>query len=112
MKTQKRILILSTAYHPFVGGAEVAITEITKRLGKSFQFDLITAKMRKDLPDFEKVGNVNVYRVGTGSESLDKLLLPFRGAVLINKLNSKNNYFLIWGMMVTFGTGAGYIYNL
>ncbi|MES3005144.1 MAG: glycosyltransferase family 4 protein [Patescibacteria group bacterium] len=110
--SKKRVLVLSTAYYPFVGGAEVAITEITRRLGESFDFDLVTAKIRKDLPDFEKIGNVNVYRVGMGSETIDKLLLPFRGAILINKLNYKNNYFLIWGMMVTFGTGAGYIFNI
>ena len=39
--SSKRILIFSTAYFPFVGGAEVAIKEITGRLGHDFIFDLI-----------------------------------------------------------------------
>ena len=29
----QRVLIFSLTYHPFVGGAEVAIKEITDRLG-------------------------------------------------------------------------------
>jgi len=37
----KRILIFSTAYLPFVGGAEVAVKEITDRLADDFSFVLI-----------------------------------------------------------------------
>ncbi len=110
--TKKRILIFSTAYYPFIAGAEVAVKEITDRLKADFEFDLITARMRKDLSPREKVGAVNVYRVGTGHETLDKLLLPFRGALLAMRLQNDRNYFCLWGMMVTFGTGAGYIFNI
>lgn len=109
---KKRVLIFSTAYYPFVGGAEVAIKEITDRSGGHFDFDLITAKLKKDLPSFEKVGNVGVYRVGSGKPLLDKLFLPIGGFFLANKLNKKNKYYCFWGMMVTFGTGAGYLFNL
>ncbi len=113
MEMQKRkILILSTAYFPFVGGAEVAIKEITDRSVDDYEFDLITAKLGKNLSKLEKVGNVNVYRIGIGIPTLDKLLLPFRGFFLAKKLNAKNNYFCMWGMMATFGSGAGYILNL
>jgi len=110
--SKKRILILSTAYYPFVGGAEVAIKEITDRLGSSFEFDLITAKLRNDLPKFEKIGNVNVYRIGTGNQTLDKLLLPFRGFLLAKRLHRRREYFCMWGMMATFASGAGYIFNI
>ena len=51
-KRKKRILIFSTAYYPFVGGAEVAVKEITDRLAGDFDFDLITAKIKKGLPVF------------------------------------------------------------
>ena len=63
---RRRILIFSTAYYPFVGGAEVAVKEITDRLVGSFDFDLITARFEKKLPPVEKVGNVTVYRIGSG----------------------------------------------
>ncbi|TSC70615.1 MAG: glycosyl transferase group 1 [Parcubacteria group bacterium Gr01-1014_46] len=109
---KKRILILSTAYYPFVGGAEVAIKEITDRLGNDFDFDLITAKLKKGLPKIEKVGNVTVYRIGNGNVTWDKILLPFRGFLLVRKLNKRNEYFCMWGMMATFGSGAGYIFNI
>jgi hypothetical protein len=45
----KKILIFSTAYYPFVGGAEVAVKEITDRT-PDIEFHLLTAKMDKKLP--------------------------------------------------------------
>lgn len=108
---RRRILVLSTAYYPFVGGAEIAIKEITDRLSSDFEFDLLTARFDKNLPIFEKIGSVNVYRVGFGHKILDKLTLPFLGAIKIYKLNKKNNYFCIWAMMITFASGAGYVFN-
>lgn len=112
METKKRILIFSTAYLPFVGGAEVAVKEITDRLGSNFEFDLITAKFQKDLPKVEKVGRVTVYRLGSGRPTLDKILLPFRGAMFISKLEKTQKYFCFWGVMATFGSGAAYVYNI
>jgi len=110
--SKKRVLVLSTAYYPFVGGAEVAVKEISDRLSNDFEFDVITAKMDKSLKDFERIGNTNIYRVGFGKKTLDKILLPFLGAILIGKLNKDKKYFCIWAIMVTFGSGAGYIFNL
>lgn len=108
---KRRILIFSTAYYPFVGGAEIAIKEITDRLSSELEFDLITAKLSRDLPNFERVGNVNVYRVGSGNKRFDKLFLPIRGVFVLHKLNNKNDYFCIWSMMVTFASLSGYIFN-
>lgn len=107
----KKILIFSTAYYPFVGGAEVAIKEITDRIGGEYEFDLITAKLDTSLPVEEKIGNVNVYRVGSGKSSLDKILLPFRGLFLVNKLSKENNYYCFWAMMVTWSSLSAYFYN-
>lgn len=111
-KQLRKILIFSTAYYPFVGGAEVAIKEITSHLGSDFEFDLITAKLDPSLKGEERIGSVNVYRIGSGRPTLDKILLPFRGALKVFSLNKKNNYFCLWGMMVTFASGAGYIFNI
>jgi len=106
-----KILIFSTAYYPFVGGAEVAIKEITDRIS-DLQFDLLTARFDKNLPKFEKIGNVNIYRIGFGIPILDKLFLPFWGAIFALRLNQKNHYNYFWCMMVTFGSGAAYIANI
>jgi hypothetical protein len=63
---KKRILIFSTAYLPFVGGAEIAVKEITDRLPQ-YEFVMVTAKIKKGLPDVENVGNIEVHRIGIGS---------------------------------------------
>lgn len=109
---KKRILIFSTAYYPYVGGAEVAIKEITDRLYTDYNFDLITARFERKLPAVEKVGFVTVYRIGFGNNLFDKLWLPFGGFIKIWKLSRDNDYDAFWGMMVTFSGLAAYIYNL
>jgi glycosyltransferase involved in cell wall biosynthesis len=109
---KRKILVFSTAYYPFVAGAEIAIKEITDRLGGEFEFDLITAKMDKKLSDYEKIGNVNVHRIGGFGVTIDKLLLPFRGFRYANKLTKNKKYYCIWGMMITFGSGAGYLLDI
>jgi len=116
VQNKPKILIFSTAYYPFVGGAEVAIKEITDRIPE-VQFDLITARLDSkvskaafDIP--ERIGNVNVYRIGFGISILDKLLLPFWGAFKAISLNNKNNYNFYWCMMVTYASGAAYLANI
>lgn len=99
----KKVLIFSTAYLPLIGGAEVAVKEITDRLGDGFVFDLICARIEKNLPARERVGQINVYRVGGGWGRLDKFLLPWRGARLAQKLHQKKNYDLTWAIMASFG---------
>lgn len=107
----KRVLIFSTAYFPHVGGAEVAIKEITERLTPEYEFDLICARYSK-LPAQERVGVVNVYRVGWGIRLLDKLIAPLWGAFLALSLDRKQHYTVYWAMMVTYGSGGAYIANL
>ena len=41
---------------------------------------------------FERVGNVNVYRVGVGLEVLDKFLIPLLGFFKARSLSKKNKY--------------------
>lgn len=107
----KRILIFSTAYLPFIGGAEVAIKEITDRM-PDCEFDLITAKMRGSLARTEIVGAVNVHRVGVGIASVDKLIMPFLGVFKVWNLQRRYRYDAFWCMMVTFASGSAYIVNV
>jgi len=107
-----RVLIFSTAYFPHVGGAEVAIREITNRLSHEYDFDLICARYSRELPHTEKIDAVQVYRVGCGIRILDKLLAPFLGTFLALRLTQKHSYALYWAMMVTYGSGAAYLTNM
>ncbi|PJE51074.1 MAG: hypothetical protein COV29_02255 [Candidatus Yanofskybacteria bacterium CG10_big_fil_rev_8_21_14_0_10_36_16] len=99
---KKRILIFSTAYLPYIGGAEFALKELTDRLSDGFEFDLITAKMDKKLLDFEKVGNINVYRIGNGG-CLDKIRLVLSGYSLAKKLHEEHEYGLVFSLLASYG---------
>ncbi len=101
----KRVLIFTTAYFPHVGGAEVAIKEITNRLKDDFHFDLICAKY-STLPRVENIGGVTVYRVGWGIRILDKLFAPFLSAFLAFRLGKYDAY---WAVMVTYGSLGAYL---
>lgn len=106
-----KVLIFSTAYFPYVGGAEVAVKELTDRL-IDYDFDLITARFDRRLPVEEVVGRVRVFRVGSGSPFWDKFFLPWRGTSLVLKLHRDNNYRAFWCVMATFASGAAYLANI
>ncbi len=126
-KKKKKILIFTTTYHPFVGGAEVAVKEITDRLGSDsktkgsgeFDFHMITLRFDKNLSQVEQVGKIKVYRIGftknNPSENdlvkfplkLNKLFFPFSACRKALELHKKNNYDAIWSIMASFaGFGA------
>ena len=90
----KKILIFSLSYFPLIGGAEVAIKEITDRIS-DFEFDMITMRFDKSHPKFERVGNVNVYRVGGGLGYFSKILFVPQ-AVLFSLRRKYDTY---WVMM-------------
>jgi glycosyltransferase involved in cell wall biosynthesis len=122
--TQKsrKILVFSLVYYPrFIGGAEVAIKEITDRiLPSEIEFDMIT--LRKQAPKFERIGNINVYRVGlpwfgnnTKSSKifpLSKLTFPVFAFIKALQLHRKNKYDLVWSMMASYAGFAGYLFKI
>lgn len=96
----KRILIFSLAYHPFVGGAEIAIKEITDRISpEDIEFHLVTLRMRRDLPRTEKVGNVRIFRIGSGKGPVAKFLFQFFAAHAGLLLHRRYSYGAVWAMM-------------
>jgi hypothetical protein len=98
---KKRILIFSTAYFPFVGGAEVAMKEITDRL-PDYELEMITAKMDRALPSQEKIGNMLVHRLGIGQPQFDKFFLALFGGFYGLSLHKKNNFSAVWALMASF----------
>lgn len=62
----KRILIFSLNYYPrFIGGAEVAIREITDRIPpEEIEFHVLTLRVDSNLPREEHIGNTIVHRIG------------------------------------------------
>ena len=99
----RKILIFSLSYYPsLVGGAEIAIKEITDRIGPDeIAFHLICNRFDSALPKVEKIGNITVHRVGFGTFSyLAKILFVPLAALQALSLNRKEHFDGFWAMMV------------
>lgn len=95
----KRVLIFSLAYFPYIGGAEVAIKELTDRIApEDLVFTMLT--MRKgDEPREERIGNVQVIRLGSSGSYLSKALFIPRAALAARRLHRAEPFDLAWAMM-------------
>jgi len=101
---KQRVLIFTTAYKPLIGGAELALEEVTKRLPEVF-FDIITARF-SDAPVYENRDNVAIYRVGS------KWSLPLLGAIAGLKLAQKHSYAAFHAFQASYGAMAGALLSL
>lgn len=109
----KKILIFSLNYYPhFIGGAEVAIKEITDRIPEEeIEFHMVTLRMDRMLPMDERIGNVTVHRIGPAVPSptiadlkrfplhYNKHIYQFLAAWEANRLHQKHRFDGIWAMM-------------
>ncbi len=109
----KKILIFSLSYYPkYIGGAEVAIKEITDRIApEDIEFHVVTLRYDSGLPRVEKIGNVLVHRIGFAklnptTEELkkfplhyNKYLYQFLAVFKAMRLHRKYHYDGIWAMM-------------
>lgn len=109
----KKVLIFSLNYYPhFVGGAEVALKEITDRISPDdIAFHMVTLRMDSTLPREEQVGNVMVHRIGPSVPSptisdlkrfplhYAKHLYQFLAAFEALRLHRRYRFDGIWAMM-------------
>lgn len=109
----KRILIFSLAYYPkHVGGAEVAIKEITDRCSPDeYEFHMVTNRFDSNLPRVSKEGNVTVHRIGITRKNpqmgdlrqfplvLNKALFQFFAAWKAAQLHRVYQFDATWAMM-------------
>lgn len=109
--TRKRVLIFSLSYYPrFIGGAEVALKEITDRL-TDIEFHMVTLRYDSALPKTEQIGNVLVHRIGFSAPQpsiedlrkfplrLNKFLFQFLALWKAQKLHRTYRYDGAWAMM-------------
>lgn len=95
----KKILIISLAYFPgHIGGAEVSIKEITDRLS-NIEFHLVTNRFDATQPLEERIGNVQVHRVGSGASYVAKILFVPCAALCISRLHREHHFDGAWAMM-------------
>lgn len=121
----QRILIFSLTYHPFVGGAEVAIKEISERCSPlEYSFDMITLRFDSRLPRVEKMGNVTVHRIGwsvAGAKISDrsmplrcrvaKALFPCTALWKAMWLHRGHRFDMAWAMMANQAGFAGFFFT-
>lgn len=108
---KKRILIFSLAYFPkHVGGAEVAIKEITDRIA-DIEFHAVVLRFDRTLARHEKIGNVRVHRIGFTRVDpsmgdlrkfplhLNKFIYQFFAPIYALYLHRVYRFDAAWGMM-------------
>jgi glycosyltransferase involved in cell wall biosynthesis len=105
----KKILIFSLAYYPFIGGAEVAVKEITDRL-PDFEYYLITNKFDAKWPTEEKIGQINVRRLGKGKK-IDKYLFPIRAFRYALQLHKMVKFDFVWSIMAFYAGAAALFFK-
>ena len=110
---KKKILIFSLAYYPkHIGGAEVAIKEITDRISSDeYEFHLICNRFDSTLPKEEKIGNVMVHRIGITTKNptmvdlrklplhLNKILYQWWAVFEAKRLHKQYHFDGTWAMM-------------
>lgn len=104
----KRALVFATTYFPLVGGAEVAMKELTDRL-PDWQVDVVCAKIQGGLSSTERMGNVMVHRVGIGAP-IDKFLLPLLGPFAALRISGSSEA-VVWSLMASYGGFASLVYT-
>lgn len=111
MDESRKILIFSTAYFPHVGGAEIAVKEITSRLGH-IEFDMVTVRFSPDDLQSEILGNVAVHRVGFKSlGKFNKTLFPILGFLKARRLHKLRKYEMTWAVMASYNGFAALFFK-
>lgn len=75
----------------------MAVREITGRLS-DFEFVMITARLKKNLLEQEKIGNIEVHRIGRGNH-WDKYRLIWQGVRYASKLG---HFDAVWAIMASY----------
>ena len=122
----KKILIFSLTYYPTrVGGAEVAIKEITDRIpSEEIEFHMVTLQVDATLPKTERLGNVTLHRVGMSANirelsgrvplsiKIAKALYPLDAFCAALALHRTYRFDGVWAMMAAYAGFAALFFKL
>jgi 1,2-diacylglycerol 3-alpha-glucosyltransferase len=118
----KRILLFTIAYRPYIGGAEVAIEELVKRM-PDIHFDIITPRYSYTIPVIEESQNVTIHRIGWTTKKpiqdmklgffvgLNKIFFPVTSLLYIRNLKKENTFDMIWALMANYAGFAALLYK-
>ncbi|MEN9605125.1 MAG: hypothetical protein RJB39_810 [Candidatus Parcubacteria bacterium] len=112
---KKKIIIFSLVYLPeYVGGAEVAMDQITKQSAlDEYDFHMIT--LGSPFAETQRVGNIQVHYTGLLGKNkflffISKCLFPFSSCLEYLRLNKKLKFSAIWSLMAN-QAGGGAIFS-
>lgn len=113
------VAVFSLAYHPFVGGAEVALKEVISRNPNS-DFVLLTKRFDRAWPSAESFDNCSILRLGRGKVSprsyyggfFGKIIYIFQAVRVAEKIHRSQPFSVIWGMMASYAGIAALIFKL
>jgi glycosyltransferase involved in cell wall biosynthesis len=107
-----KIIVFTTAYYPFIGGAEIAIQETVRRLKDRFEFCIVTHRISRSVSKEEKIDGVHIYRLGFGTKFDRLFLFPFLAGWKGLQLLRGNKQALLWGVMVTYASIGAFFVKL
>ena len=119
---KKRILLFTIAYKPYIGGAEIAIEELVKRM-PDIHFDIITPRYSATIPAVEIDENVTIHRVGWTTKKpvknmklgffvgLNKIFFPLTSCLYIRKIKKEKEFDIVWSMMANYAGFATLFYK-
>jgi len=109
LANKPNIAVFIPTYLPFVGPVEEKVKQIVKSL-PGWEFDFFTSRMDRSLPTENHEGNVNIYRLGSGSK-LDKYFLPWNAFLAASKLHRSRKYVAAWSIMASYGALAAVLFS-
>lgn len=105
---KKKILVLTPFYKPFIGGAEVSIEEIIRRLAAEFDFIILTGQHQAALAKEEKDGEAIIFRLGPGWGFLDRIFFPF----LALRKSFSLEFDLVYAVMASYAGAAALLIKI
>jgi UDP-glucuronate decarboxylase len=109
-RPNRKVLVFATTYAPHMGPAEEALHGLTQAMPET-EFHIVTTRFSRNVKKHEVLGNVTLYRVGTGSV-LDKYALPLLGLYRAHQLGTQHNHVFVWSVMASYAGLAGLLYRV
>lgn len=109
LTNRPHILVFTPSFLPLRGPVETAVEEIIKR-SPQWEFDIVTARLDKNLPKETHEGSMHIYRLGRGLVR-DKYLLPLLAMPLARRLDKKHNHQVAWAIMASYGAVAASLFS-
>lgn len=102
-------VVVSAAYSPFIGGAELAVEQVIAN-SQHTQYLIVTAQKSRRLPKTEKGSNYTIIRLGFGLGRLDKHLFILFAFWWL--LRHQRRFSVVWAVMANQAGLAALLFSL